>query len=185
MSNEAGAEITQQRIAALRCVAEKAVANGTHVLDVPAVEMIELADLSAWAMREQEKARERLLRYREKKGIGKAKTPQRGRKAAKKAPVVESADTVEAMTEKLEALKRERAPVKSEALAPNIPANIPASDPLEPVFREKVVAKFPKPQESALPASFKSVLFSRVKTPAQIQHNPAATQFKTAKPKKP
>jgi hypothetical protein len=180
MSNEAGAEITQQRIAALRCVAEKAVANGTHVLDVPAVEMIELADLSAWAMREQEKARERLLRYREKKGIGKAKTPQRGRKAAKKAPVVESADTVEAMTEKLEALKRERAPVKSEALAPNIPA----SDPLEPVFREKVVAKFPKPQESALPASFKSVLFSRVKTPDQLRHNPAATQFKTAKPKK-
>jgi hypothetical protein len=155
-------------------------------------ELLELAEVG-WKKRQQ--TRDSVAKVRGRKPAGEAKTSQRGRKrgktasgeevVVKEAPKMPSdvsvAHTAAEMRGKLEALKRERAPVKSEALAPNIPA----SDPLEPVFREKAVAKFPKPQESALPASFKSVLFSRVKTPGQIAHDPAATQFKTAKPRKP
>jgi hypothetical protein len=178
--------MTQERLTELRADAEKCMEQGEgYHPHVGAKELLAMVDLAEAMLERRKKIRDQVALLRAKKGGKPAKAAQEGGKRPKKASGEETADTVEAMTEKLEALKRERAPVKSEALAPNIPANIPASDPLEPVFREKVVAKFPKPQESALPASFKSVLFSRVKTPAQIQHNPAATQFKTAKPKKP
>jgi hypothetical protein len=136
-------------------------------------EWAEILDLAAWALVQRENNRKRVAAVRQSKSAEKPKTAQRGQKAAKKAPVLESADTVEAVQEKLAQVTKPILPLTG----PEIPGEAP--------HREKYVKPAePKPAPSALPKAFWGSL-DRVKTPGQIAHDPAATQFKTAKPKKP
>jgi hypothetical protein len=107
-----------------------------------------------------------------RKGGTVAKVSQKRPGRPKKASVLESGDTVEAVQEKLAQVTKPILPLTG----PEIPGEAP--------HREKYVKPpEPKPAPSTLPKAFWGAL-DRVKTPDQLRHDPATTQFKTAKPKK-
>jgi hypothetical protein len=163
--------MTKERIEELR--QKLADPNIGRVTMLPDEELSGLLDLAEMTLTNREKTRVRVANLRKgKTGTEPAKAAQKPRGRPKKTTVVESADTVEAVQEKLAQVTKPILPLTG----PEIPGEAP--------HREKYVKPpEPKPAPSALPKAFWGSL-DRVKTPDQLKHDPAATQFKTAKPKK-
>lgn len=94
-----------------------------------------------------------------------------------KKPLPQAVNTAAAVAEKLQTIKRQKVP------APTAVHFTPPVTEGQQIHETEFCSHAPIKIPSALPKPFLSVL-DRVKSPAQLKHDPAATQFKPAKAKK-
>lgn len=171
--------MTNERLAELKADAEKCIQQGEgYHPNVGAKELLALVELGEAMLERRKKIREQVATLRAKKSGKPVKAAQEGRKRAKKASgaeVPESADTVEAVAEKLDRLKASKVVPGAEEGQKILKAEFVS--PVAPAARKPII-----PTESALPECYRSVL-DRVKLPSQIKFDPTAVQVKPTKKK--
>lgn len=173
-----------ERLTELRVDAEKCMAQGEgYHPHVGARELLELVEFAEVGLSRRQKEADRARRHRGGAvAAGVEKIAQKARKAAKKKPAaeVETADTVEAVAEKLAQIAKPKMQAGSQMgeAKDHSGYHAAAKEAYAPARKPVIPAQ---PAESALPEAYRSVIFSRVKLPSQIKFDPTAAQEKPAK----